>query len=51
MGVMVPARSRQHGVYVIEGSFTSEGLPAGGPRRVHRYGPGDSFSVETLNGR
>lgn len=33
------------GVYVIEGSVTNEGLPAGGPRRVHRYGPGDSFSV------
>ena len=33
------------GVYVIEGSVTNEGLPIGGPRRVHRYGPGDSFSV------
>jgi hypothetical protein len=32
------------GVYVIEGSVTNEGLPIGGPRRVHRYGPGDSFS-------
>ena len=31
------------GVYVIEGSVTNEGLPIGGPRRVHRYGPGDSF--------
>lgn len=33
------------GVYVIEGSVANEGLPVGGPRRVHRYGPGDSFSV------
>jgi hypothetical protein len=32
------------GVYVIEGSVTNEGLPVAGPRRVHRYGPGDSFS-------
>jgi hypothetical protein len=32
------------GVYVLEGSVTNEGLPIGGPRRVHRYGPGDSFS-------
>jgi hypothetical protein len=32
------------GVFVIEGSVTNEGLPIGGPRRVHRYGPGDSFS-------
>src|SRR5579863_1977508 len=32
------------GVYVIEGSVTNEGLPIGGPRRVRRYGPGDSFS-------
>lgn len=32
------------GVFVIEGSVTNEGLPVGGPRRVHRYGPGDSFS-------
>ena len=32
------------GVYVVEGSVTNEGLPIGGPRRVHRYGPGDSFS-------
>src|SRR6202451_993228 len=31
------------GVYVIDGSVTNEGLPIGGPRRVHRYGPGDSF--------
>ena len=31
------------GVYVIRGSVTNEGLPVGGPRRVHRYGPGDSF--------
>ena len=31
------------GVYVIEGSVTNEGLPVGGPRHVHRYGPGDSF--------
>jgi hypothetical protein len=33
------------GVYVIEGSVTNEGLPVGPPRRVHRYGAGDSFSV------
>jgi len=33
------------GVYLIQGSVTNEGLPACGPRRVHRYGPGDSFSV------
>jgi hypothetical protein len=33
------------GVYVIQGSVTNEGLPLGGPRRVHRYGPGDSFSI------
>ena len=32
------------GVFVVEGSVTNEGLPVGGPRRVHRYGPGDSFS-------
>ena len=32
------------GVYVLEGSVTNEGLPIGGPRRVHRYGPGDTFS-------
>jgi hypothetical protein len=32
------------GVYVVEGSVTNEGLPIGGARRVHRYGPGDSFS-------
>ena len=32
------------GVYVLRGSVTNEGLPVGGPRRVHRYGPGDSFS-------
>jgi len=32
------------GVHVLEGSVTNEGLPVGGPRRVHRYGPGDSFS-------
>jgi len=32
------------GIYVIEGSVTNEGLPVGGPRRVRRYGPGDSFS-------
>jgi hypothetical protein len=32
------------GVYVLEGSVTNEGLPIGAPRRVHRYGPGDSFS-------
>jgi hypothetical protein len=33
------------GVYVIEGSVTNEGLPIGGPRRVHHYGPGESFSL------
>jgi hypothetical protein len=33
------------GVYVLRGSVTNEGLPIGGSRRVHRYGPGDSFSV------
>lgn len=33
------------GVYVAEGSVTNEGLPVGGPRRAHRFGPGDSFSV------
>ena len=32
------------GVFVVEGSVTNEGLPIGAPRRVHRYGPGDSFS-------
>jgi hypothetical protein len=32
------------GVFVIEGSVTNEGLPVGAPRRVHRYGPDDSFS-------
>ena len=32
------------GVFVIEGSVTNEGLSIGRPRRVHRYGPGDSFS-------
>jgi hypothetical protein len=32
------------GVHVIEGSVTNEGLPVGGPRRVRRYGPGESFS-------
>src|ERR1700683_1174171 len=32
------------GVFVIEGSVTNAGLPIGRPRRVHRYGPGDSFS-------
>ena len=32
------------GVHVLEGSVTNEGLPIGGPRRIHRYGPGDSFS-------
>src|ERR1700689_5949267 len=32
------------GVHVIEGSVTNEGLPVGGPRRGHRFGPGDSFS-------
>jgi hypothetical protein len=33
------------GVYVIAGSVTNEGLPAGGTRRVRRYQPGDSFWV------
>ena len=33
------------GVYVIEGSVTNEGLPVGGPRRVHVYGQGNSFCV------
>jgi hypothetical protein len=33
------------GVYMLRGSVTNEGLPIGGSRRVHRYGPGDSFSV------
>lgn len=32
------------GVHVIAGSVTNEGLPVGGPRRVRRYGPGESFS-------
>ncbi len=32
------------GVHIVEGSVTNEGLPIGGPRRVHRYGPGESFS-------
>ena len=32
------------GIHVLEGSVTNEGLPIGGPRRIHRYGPGDSFS-------
>src|SRR3984885_2981948 len=31
------------GGYAIDGSVTDEALPIGGPRRVHRYGPGDSF--------
>ncbi len=29
---------------VIGGSVTNDGLPISGPRRVHRYGPGDGFS-------
>ncbi len=33
------------GIYVLAGSVTNEGLPIGGKRRVHRYGPGDSFWV------
>jgi hypothetical protein len=33
------------GVYVLQGSVTNEGLPIGGSRRVHRYGPGDSYWV------
>jgi len=33
------------GVYVIAGSVSNEGLPAGGVRRVRRYQAGDSFSV------
>jgi hypothetical protein len=31
------------GVHVLEGTVTNEGLPIGGPRRVHRYGAGESF--------
>ena len=33
------------GVYVVKGNVTNEGLPLGGPRRVHLYGRGDTFSV------
>jgi hypothetical protein len=33
------------GVNVLRGSVTNEGLPIGESRRVHRYGPGDSFWV------
>jgi hypothetical protein len=33
------------GVYVVAGSVTNEGLPAGGTRRVRRYRAGDSFWV------
>jgi quercetin dioxygenase-like cupin family protein len=33
------------GVHVLRGSVTNEGLPVGGGRRIHRYGPGDSFWV------
>ena len=31
------------GVHVIEGWASNEGLPVTGPRRVRRYGPGESF--------
>jgi hypothetical protein len=31
------------GVHVIEGHATNEGLPVGGPRRVRRFGAGDTF--------
>ena len=33
------------GVYVLRGSVTNEGLPIAESRRVHRYGPGEEFSV------
>jgi Cysteine dioxygenase type I len=33
------------GIYVLGGSVANEGLPVGGNRSVHRYGPGDSFWV------
>ena len=33
------------GVHVLGGSVTNEGLLVGGARRIHRYGPGDSFWV------
>jgi hypothetical protein len=32
------------GVCIVEGSVTNEGLPIGSPRRVRRYGPGETFS-------
>jgi hypothetical protein len=32
------------GVYVIEGRAWNEPLVVGAPRRVHEYGPGDSFA-------
>lgn len=32
------------GVYVLEGSVTSEALVVGAPRRVHEFHPGDAFS-------
>jgi hypothetical protein len=33
------------GIYVLEGAVTNEGLPLGGPRRPHHYGPGESFAL------
>ena len=33
------------GVHVLEGRATSEALVVGGPRRVHTYGAGESFSA------
>jgi hypothetical protein len=33
------------GIYVLGGCVTNEGLPIAGNRRVHRYGPGDSFCL------
>jgi hypothetical protein len=31
------------GVHVLEGRASNEGFPVGGPRRVKRYGAGESF--------
>jgi hypothetical protein len=33
------------GVHVLAGRALSEGLAVGGPRRVHEYGAGESFSA------
>lgn len=33
------------GIHVLEGRVTNEGLPIDGVRRVHAYGPGESFSL------